>query len=348
MNGLILLEGPDAAGKTTLAETILKRVPEDKRSYIHLTYIKDNREMWREQYLTLYRASLEVSAGKLVVIDRHWISENFYSDVYRDGTKLRAETRAWDRVLRKMAAITVLCAPDPGSAVVRHARSLQEREEMYESDDRIYQVAQLYRALACGNPNAPHVNTMDHGLEQSYAHQLINKGRFMDRYDTMFYDIDLHGKMMEEVIDELLDTLRKWRATQFPRTLEHEGFNMLGHAATANILFAGEQINPKKKGRWPFIDYGASSRALTEILHSLSFDETKAMWSNAICSYDPDHLKALLEHKPTMKVIAFGETAERSLARQGIQVHHRVLHPSFAKRFARVHVLREQLSKILP
>jgi len=148
--------------------------------------------MWMAQYEALFEASVKLDQPRnVVVIDRHWMSENIYSAIYRGGTKLRDETRIWDHIIQGMCGIYVICAPEPESAFDRHAEMKRSREELYESDDRIRKVAHAFRNLYYG------------GLgEDDYVGQLTNQGGMGNRGDTLLYDIDFMDST--DVVDEII------------------------------------------------------------------------------------------------------------------------------------------------
>jgi len=195
MNSLILIDGPAACGKTTLANEIIKTVESRgcRGYYTHLTYIKDNREMWMAQYKALFEASVKLDQPRnVVVIDRHWMSENVYSAIYRGGTKLRDAARIWDQIIQRMCGIYVICSPEPESAFDRHAKMKRFREELYESDDRIRKIAHAFRNLYYGGL----------GEDDDYVGQLTNQGGMGNRGDTLLYDIDFMN--MTDVVDEII------------------------------------------------------------------------------------------------------------------------------------------------
>lgn len=327
--GVIYLDGPDACGKTTLARRICERFD---GHYAHLTYIKDNRSMWRANYLTYWQASKWQSLGRLSVIDRGWISENIYSAIYRDGSAMGYDARGFDRVLRRLATLTVVCAPLPRSAVERHARCHADREELYAPSDKILHVAEKFWALWHGLDDL----TID---EVDYTDCLVNRGGLKERSDCMLYDIDEHGSDLDGFIDEVMVRLGLLRAAQHPACFNHGRPNLLGHVRQADVLFVGDCINPRKNGRWPLVDYGASSRTMSQALHELGFDETRGMWTNA---NDPDeHVEELLERE-SLKVVALGGNAALYLDSIGVD-YAPAFHPSYVRRFNKLQEFKNQL-----
>lgn len=335
MSGLVILDGPDAVGKTTLANALLNG---DRDGYVHLTYDSSwsnpNRELWKLQYVSLLKAQIRLEQGKLTVIDRHWMSEQVYARTYRGGSGMNAESRQWDRVVQRLCGVYVICAPSAESARERHHAQSKSRYEMYPPDDRIFDVARRFRDLWLGS------NTTD----DDYASSLMRKGGMRLRQDAALYDIDEHGHDLDGVCWGILRKLDSIHNTQYPSAFTRKKGNYLGHPHNAKFLFVGERINPSKAGRWPFVDYGASSATLCEALSRCDFDETQGMWTNAYA--EDEHVPTLMEWFPYLRVIALGEVAALYLEGIGIP-YSKVVHPSYARRFGRTGLIYEQLEEAL-
>jgi hypothetical protein len=102
--GIVVLEGADASGKTTLARHLVDRYG---ARYLHSTR---RREVWR-WHLGALRWAVRESASRLVVLDRLWLSEQVYGQVFRGGPAYDLGARCLDRVLLRYGAVTVLCVP---------------------------------------------------------------------------------------------------------------------------------------------------------------------------------------------------------------------------------------------
>lgn len=334
--GLVILDGPDACGKTTLAKALLDG---DEAGYVHLTYDPTwedpNRTLWKLQYFSLVKAAIRLDQGKLTVIDRHWMSEQVYARVYRGGSDLTAESRQWDRVIQRLCGVYVICAPQPESATSRHHMMHEERSEMYPPSDDILAVARKFRKLYDGNWP---------GQVSDYAEFLMSQGGMRMREDALLYDIDVDGDNLRMVCSSVQRALNRLQVTQYPPAFSYNKGNYLGHPSRAKFLFVGERINPKKRGMWPFIDYGASSRTLGNVLQDLQFDERDAMWTNAYAA--DEHVKTLVEWFPHLKVIALGGEAVAYLEEIDVPCF-KVVHPAFAQRFNKVDFFKVQLGEVL-
>lgn len=133
LKGIIVLEGPDCTGKTTLANHFIDTYG---AKYIHGTWSEDidknNHDILMNQ---IYIATEEAKRGGLVIIDRSWITEFIYADVFRGGTNW--PDLAEDGFLELIAndAIYVFCLPFGERSEAKHLKRFNERAlahgEMY-------------------------------------------------------------------------------------------------------------------------------------------------------------------------------------------------------------------------
>jgi hypothetical protein len=122
---------------------------------------------------------------------------------------------------------------------------------------------------------------------------------------------------------------------------------MLGHLATAQYLFIGDQVNPKYHNlHWPWYDYGHSSLYLAEALNRVPASEELFMWANAYnADGSPNELvnKLLWQH-PKLKVICAGKKSLDHVVSQGWTIFEHIKHPSYMRRFeGHVDKMREVL-----
>lgn len=135
LKGVIVLEGPDGAGKTTLATHLIENY---NAEYMHLTWTPElEKQMDSYQFNALTRAEAAVQEGKLVIIDRHWISELIYASVYREGTNYPSLSLDCFNILKNMGALYVMCLPSSTSSLHKYLDEFEKlkgkREEMYSS-----------------------------------------------------------------------------------------------------------------------------------------------------------------------------------------------------------------------
>jgi hypothetical protein len=349
--GVIILDGPDAAGKTTLAEAIKRR--SGSRAFVtHQTLIKNDRSMWKSNFMAYYKASCQARMEDMGIIDRGWMSENIYASVYRNGSNLRYDVRCLDRMLMAQGAIYVICAPKPESAVARLAKMKKEREEMYEPDDRALMVAQRFYDL--GRPSTHVINCYSESRFQDYVRDVHMKAvKNGMRGDFYAYDIDeVPEDKVDQLADALIEVARMHRNDSLPPWL-HESparRNFVGNWE-GNVLFVGDRTNPNKSkvGLWPFVDFGASSRIISRCLAELSFDETCGLWTNA--NDEDNQLPEIFDHcKNIDRIICLGKESTRVLSDMpsatSIPIHV-VHHPAYAQRFDKVSDFKKQLEKAL-
>lgn len=327
---IIILEGPDGVGKTTLAKHMCEKLD---ATYLHLSY-RWPQHMF-EYHTAAIRWAIRKSRKKPVIIDRWWPSEALYAAEYRGGSKWSQMGRIMDRVAMKHGAVYVYCLPSDLVEYEKHfAKLKEERAEMY---DNTVGVAKRYLDLWNGNKM--------HEDNGNYADLLVRTGGVKSRFDHMYYSINMYGHTLDYFTDMVCRRSAELAATQMPNSLDHP--NLLGHLSTAKYLFVGERVNPKFNNlNWPWYDHGHSSLYLAEALHGVPAREELFMWANAINSDGSknDLIKQVVEKKPEIKVIAVGKVALTHLVKDGIEVFEHVKHPSFVKRFeGGVEKMREML-----
>lgn len=133
MKGIIILEGQDASGKTTLANYLLKKYP---GTYLHATYrFKNKMPIY---HAALLRKALKLSKKELVIIDRLFISEYIYAKVFRNGSPWLKEFNMFNSFCRKLNIPIVLCVPETiERGKIWFEKSKNERIEMYSNIEGI-------------------------------------------------------------------------------------------------------------------------------------------------------------------------------------------------------------------
>lgn len=169
--GIILLEGADAAGKTSLATYY--RVNHGAR-YIHGGLYADPLK-WHTA--AIRRASRLAAQGDLVVIDRNWPSHLIYGAVF-NNQKYDAPARDLDAALQHARALYILCVPsDPlRQEADWRAGAADGKTEHFRS---VREVIALYLDLAYGNVARP---------GDGYLGEMIRYGDFAERRDVLLYD----------------------------------------------------------------------------------------------------------------------------------------------------------------
>lgn len=132
-----ILEGPDGAGKTTLAETL-------KGTTWHHSYYPELRTMFIESVKSIVSGSL--------CVDRMYYSELVYAPIYHKVQQRYGNmTRMLDRVIMGYDRTVVMCLP---SYEVCHKAWSSGREEMVSDEAEFKKIYDAYAALKI---NTPHV-----------------------------------------------------------------------------------------------------------------------------------------------------------------------------------------------
>ena len=315
--GIVVIEGADAAGKTTLARYL---VDHHGARYLHLGYHAD---IWRWQVAALRRA-VDLADRHLVVLDRHWPSEIAYGTTFRGRSSFAVVGRCLDRVLLKHAAVYILCAPlNVKKQVERHAEARSAGRELF---DRVEAVARLYRDLCRGNVAHP---------GDDYLSRYVRRGDFLARGDTVVYDLDRDGGDLAGFARTVLDALTRRRAPVHPTYLRAAYDDLGGYWPTARTLFVGEA--PADAGpswpAWPFVWHEGLSAAtyLNRALHELDADETRLAFTNAL--HPTDTLGDLLPNLGARRVVTLGAVARERVKQLGHPVHADLPHPQWWRRF---------------
>tara|TARA_R100001082_G_C4366172_1_gene162072 strand:+ start:7968 stop:8966 length:999 start_codon:yes stop_codon:yes gene_type:complete len=329
---IIILEGPDGAGKTTLAKELVRQT---KGIYLHLSY------RWPQQIFLYHTAAIRYAARqeRPVIIDRWWPSEAIYATSYRGQSPWPLQGRMADRVARKHGALYIYCLPENVEEhcnVFLHLK--KQREEMY---DDIYEVTHKYMSLWYGNQL--------HEKGENYIDFVIRNGGLQDRGDHLRYNIEEHGHYIDLFAERAIDMAKITRELQYQPALQYSNFNILGNTDMLKYLFVGEQVNPKyRELYWPFYEYKNSSLYLTQCMQAAEIPEEGIMWCNAY-NHDEsinENIKPIVEqYKP--RVITFGAHAAEAMAKLGVETYDELVHPSYAKRFGKVNLMEVMKDVIL-
>ena len=272
MRGLILIDGPDACGKTTLAQHFKEA---HGARVFHLT-LRFKDKMFTYQTAAL-RLALRLAETQLVVLDRHWPSDCIYASVFRKGTKWPLAGRMYDRVLMKHAALHILALPTSLEAGVAAHRANLDDDHPYDDKD-FRAVTQRYLHFGYGYKG---VNDMAAApAESDYAHEFASMGGvFKERADWMAYRIDVEGKHIENFANAALHQLVWLQSRQPVSALKFGMRNWGGRLGTARwaVVLSNDGFDPTG---WPGYGYTPSNAALVHNLASLGVMEHDLVWFN--------------------------------------------------------------------
>lgn len=150
---LYILEGPDACGKTTVANEIQRAT-----GYIiyHLTYFSDPEKM-KAQYdwITSYIKNWLYDKGDAegIILDRLFLSNEVYQTVFQNGPVIEGEQDFLDFLVngqancRVNADVTFInCMPSDKERWLNHFKKMkEERDELYTDLEKMSQVYDLYK-----------------------------------------------------------------------------------------------------------------------------------------------------------------------------------------------------------
>lgn len=306
---IIVLDGPDGAGKTTLANEIARQ---SGGRVIHLTYrFKDKMPSYHTAALEL---ALRYSEHQTVVLDRWWPSQTCYASAYRGGSEWPMMDRLLDRVALKHRLIYCICLPQDKNRLVAEFNHLKgQREEMYdEGMDRVYD-----------------------------AYDQLWWTYFANRHDAVRYD-RFEAERKETLEAEawlLIDSAnRRLRAT-WTEALNIEQRNVAGNLYTPKVVLVGERSNPKsRRNVWPFFEHANSSLWLAEALTHAGIREFDLAWANAQSYEDGASNAGLVKtiaDSTGAVIVPMGMPALRMVERElGIQCELALKHPQHSRRFS--------------
>lgn len=310
---LIVLEGPDSVGKTTLAKALVDYLG---ASYIHLTYrFKDN-------MFAYHTAAIEMCLHKLkhgpVVLDRWWASELIYARAFREMSKWPMGGRLLDRVGLKHSVFYICCHPEDREKYLDH--HMRVKEERYASK--------------------PHALRGREGMvdDQAKVYDLYTDWmNWMGQRDDLFvYDWMTMGQDMQDVCQSVTE-LSYDRLAYHPEKWHDRLDRRFAGSPTPEFLLVGHQSKLKTRREvWPFFEHGNSSLWVTKKLESLHIPEDKLAWCNAYgldgeVQITMDDLQALPE---SVEVVALGNEASKALSSIGFEDFHYLRHPQWYRRFA--------------
>lgn len=104
---IIILEGPDGSGKTTLANKLAEQTGYD---VVHMSMPKSEEE--KVKMFSMYKQALEESDN--VIFDRCWYSEMAYGPVMRGASYISHNNMyELENILAKKGAIVIYCKDNP-------------------------------------------------------------------------------------------------------------------------------------------------------------------------------------------------------------------------------------------
>ena len=275
---LIILEGPDCSGKSTLAKALA-----DRLLYHTLMHHGPYPRLTSQQLPRFYAEGMATSLQRWhgLVMDRSWLSEQVYGPIYRGADRLATfQRRHLERIALRLGAVVVLCLPPWADVRDQWARrkGLDPKAEMLDNEDQLRRIYDAYHALETDLP-------------------------------VVHYDYTIHGRDVSKVlgqVDRRSTGLHPWLAPS------------VGSTDSKVILVGekpSDHTDADTLMQWPFSSFSrqGSSAWLTEMLHANGILETDLLWLNAGTGFVTP-----LERLYARPVIALGNEASKELARHHI------------------------------
>lgn len=174
---IIVLDGADASGKSTLAKAIMSEVVDDGGDFLYLHGLPWPGKVWGEHMRMLDQARDAARREEVVVIDHYWIAEQLYGAEYRGGPAY--DPTFIDQQLQSLGAISVLCVPcDLEAQAHRH----KERRRLgLEEFEHARGIIRRYYDLAHGNVAHP---------GDGYLDKYVRHQDWAARKDAFVYEMD--------------------------------------------------------------------------------------------------------------------------------------------------------------
>lgn len=308
MKGIVILEGANATGKSTLAKELEKRYG---ATVYHQTYRFKDRIF--DYHTAVLRRAIERSKTSLVVLDRLWMSETAYAAVYRGGTRWPLQGRFMDRVLQRVKAVNMICIETDDTTLSERFKSTRSHRTDADVNANC-QINKIYRSV---------VSCSDDDL--CFRDDYMDCLAATPRHDIIPYTIS--GMSLDAVCD-----LLEAKLTKMDDGLTYDD-NILGSLSDeTKFVIVGDRLNAKHRWAWPFYEYGNCSLWLTRQLHALRFDEREAVWTNV--NESSQQIEIIMSTGTKARVVALGLLARDRLRELGIKDVATMPHPQHGRRFA--------------
>lgn len=298
---LIIVEGPDGSGKTTLCRRLRERFysPLAASYRHHPPYLQIDRiaPIYLESILPKFHA-------EFMVMDRSWLSEPIYTAAMRDGDpRVRKwERRMLERVALTRGAIVINCLPPYEEAKRNWAKS---PTEYVEGEERYRQVYNGYSRL----------NSNTHLLVFNYDYTMDPEAR----------------RLIEEIesSEEVPDTT--------PEKVPGIGHWYPGYVT----LLVGDRTGGSDPGYGlPFISWSGCSPWLARLLDEGNVREAELFWINHRDQRGHPIDAGFLQDLAPDRVIALGWRAEQWCRNNYDHKIVSVPHPQYWRRFRKDEIYR--------
>lgn len=343
---IIVIEGADGAGKTTLAHALMEAIPNGLGEYIHATRPDDQ---WSYAAGLIDQAVASHRRGKVVVMDRLWISDNVYSWIHQHPSRSGINVRRQESVLNRYGAFYVMCTPHPRQLINEFRALSRNRDEMYAGKiEGMQLVMQRYYDLW-------HGGAVPQGYgdrPEQYTDQLSVLSPMNKRPLTFLYDrftvappSNWKHTLYEFIEMNVAPFLKADVASTFTRG--DEWMNLTGSLLTCKaLLVAGHEVGYMRPMWWPMFDREGDAYFLTQSLHRAGIPELDVAVMHAYTRHNMSisplakAVDWLQTHRPDVKIVALGPDATIALEELGVNY---TMIPTLGKRVPNFHSLLNQV-----
>lgn len=329
MHPIIILDGPDGTGKTTIAEWLKK-----KHGYrvIKLTYKYDWHKKRMHVYMTAaLNLALRLSRDHPVIIDRFWASEGAYATAYRGGSPWPLMWRFLEREVLRHGIYTVWCLPRDKQHYLKHweqIRKVRPGHEWKTDRERTNGILGMERVY----DEYWRITNIRPATRVEYL-----GGRDMDvRSATYDFTMWPDPRLWHDYLDNIHRFARDLRVDH-----AFDGVRLTGNIQDPTLIFVGESSNFKgRKEVPPFYEYANSSLYLTSCIDIPDAREDRLAYANLFYpgTFDPDgDVERWLDSKAAegTKIVPLGAKVASRLYKRGIETQVGIHHPAYYNRFNR-------------
>ena len=136
MNNVIIIEGPDFSGKSTLANKIMAKYR--NHAYIHCAVTDDIKRLHESAFMNAL--ALTEEGGFTVIIDRLHYSELVYGSIFRNGPcyDVKAFDKSISNATRCSNVRKVLCLPPKDIVLDGFKKRAAAGGEMFDTVEKVY------------------------------------------------------------------------------------------------------------------------------------------------------------------------------------------------------------------
>ena len=327
---MFIVEGLDYAGKTTVLETLQKKIKAQRwQRWFGHPYIHEIQKWGKLPADFNYCEAYIVAAHSAQLCDRFVLSELAYGDVFRSGPNPKFDSHARRRVQRELnvtGSVTLMVKAD---------------WETTSQRAQLRCTSEFDAAIKAGNQYGPMTTAFDRALKDiavgkrggSYLGELDTSKRHCLEYQKAGESTgDAYARYMAAYEDVLDFHLEQWRLHLTRSNEVMQACPKSWGYLWPKVLFVGEACNGPDDRR-PFAGNDSSSRTLSDMLDLADIGEKDCYFWNAYTHKgNPLTTKSGVVTLRPKLVVALGKIAHEHLNVIGVK-HLEFPHPQWIGRF---------------